>query len=704
MRRAVVAGLAALFAMAAAHAFAQDELRPPVDIGPPGGPTRPASPPVDITPHAVPQAAPPVGTAPAAGTAPEAGATPQPGSGTRVGITSDLDVSWEVKNRFRLFRYESDFLKHVDAERGDGIVAAEQRLARSTDGLGWARTTINGLCIDAFGKLMETCERDGEKENYLSPADHRVGILVPNAPAGASCAWTFDNGADPAQAITVPCQEEVRLRVRSGRPTVATADIPLPDGTIKRATTEILVRDVLIAGLGDSVASGEGNPDRPITLTDEGFCFRRFLGTSRSDYFRPGRAGFTGNKTCEGNIGSDGSDHDWAQHRARWMSAACHRSLYGYQVRTALALAVENPHLAVTFLPLACTGAQIGKGMLDTQIASEIVCPGRGSCPRTVPAQLMQLRDLMALARRQRPDRSLDLVLLTVGANDVRFSELVANAIILDQSAERLVFSRAGLIASVEEAKAALASRLPGDFARLRSALKSVIGGDLKRVVYVSYSDPALKSDGTPCPGGRDGFDIHPAFALDAERVRQAVNFVEQAFLPRIKALALCAGGAVCQDGERMTFVDAHQQVFAEHGVCARDASDPSFDQECFAADGQSFHKSPIEGAAQPLKCGRSVHDFRAYAPRARWIRTANDSYFTAMTYPEGLGPAQPADIHDATWGVASAVYGGAVHPTAEGHAAMADAALAAARDVLGLVTPNAPVVVEPLPPASQSQ
>ena len=45
----------------------------------------------------------------------------------------------------------------------------------------------------------------------------------------------------------------------------------------------------------------------------------------------------------------------------------------------------------------------------------------------------------------------------------------------------------------------------------------------------------------------------------------------------------------------------------------------------------------------------------------------------------------QPSDIHDATWGVLSAVYGGAVHPTAEGHAAMADAALPPLRAVLGL-------------------
>ena len=60
----------------------------------------------------------------------------------------------------------------------------------------------------------------------------------------------------------------------------------------------------------------------------------------------------------------------------------------------------------------------------------------------------------------------------------------------------------------------------------------------------------------------------------------------------------------------------------------------------------------------------------------------------------------QPSDIHDATWGVVSAVYGGAVHPTAEGHAAMADAALAAARQVLGLASQAAVSgEPEPLPP-----
>ena len=39
-----------------------------------------------------------------------------------------------------------------------------------------------------------------------------------------------------------------------------------------------MVRDILIAGLGDSIASGEGNPDRPVALSDDGFCFRSYLG------------------------------------------------------------------------------------------------------------------------------------------------------------------------------------------------------------------------------------------------------------------------------------------------------------------------------------------------------------------------------------------------------------------------------------------
>jgi len=241
---------------------------------------------------------------------------------------------------------------------------------------------VTSLCVDASGKLLDTCERDGEKESYLAPVDHRVGAMVQNAPAGATCTWTFDDGEGPARQAAAPCGEEMRARVRAAKPTIVTVDAALADGTSLHGRGEIAVRDLLIAGLGDSVASGEGNPDRPVALADDGFCFRRFLGSTRSEYFRPGRAGYRGNKSCESQGAGTAADRTWGANAARWMSAACHRSLYSYQLRTALALAIEDRHAAVTFLPLACTGAQIEDGLFKQRAARE--CQGAGKCATTV--------------------------------------------------------------------------------------------------------------------------------------------------------------------------------------------------------------------------------------------------------------------------------------------------------------------------------
>jgi hypothetical protein len=617
--------------------------------------------------------------------------------------TGNFHIAWEVKNRFRLFRNESDFQRLVAANRGDGVLAAERRLEQDTDGRGWAKDVVANLCLDQSGELLETCERNGERENYLTPSDHPIGVTIAGpVPQDATCVWNFDDGQTPVKQSTAPCNQEVRLRVPYGRATVATVDIPLGDGTAQRVATEISVRDVLIAGLGDSIAAGEGNPDQAVEL-EGGFCFRRFLRGS-SQYFRPSRAGYSDDRSCENGPSSPAAAKDWARHGARWMNPACHRSLYGYQVRTALALAIEQPHLAVTLIPLACTGATIGAGMFATQRADD--CPwvvGIDSCSGTAPAQFGELKTIMAAVHRQQPNRNLDMVLLTVGANDVNFAGLVAN-VIVDATTERLLLKEGGSIASVADAQRALSEDLPDEFTQLRSALKPFVGGNLANVIFVSYPNPAMQAASKPCPGGRNGLDVHPAFGADAERLRAAAEFVDTKFLPGVKALATCDGNKVCHDPmtERMTFVDGHQAEFDQHGMCVRATDDPEFDRNCFSASGDSFQTDPT-AADNPMACNEPASNYRPYASRARWIRTVNDSYFTAMTYPEGM-PAilKPSDIHDALWGVLSAVYGGAVHPTAEGYAAMADAALPAVRGLLGLTAPRA-VQAEPLPPPTVS-
>ena len=608
-------------------------------------------------------------------------------------------IVWEVKNRFRLFRKEADFRRQEAASRGDGILEAERRLERDSDGLGWAQDAVANLCLDSFGNLLDTCERDGERENYLAPRDHPVvvGISGP-VPQGTTCAWTFDDGDGSRRQMSAPCDTEVTLRVRSGRTTVASVEVPVGDGTAQRAVTEIAVRDLLIAGLGDSIAAGEGNPDRAVEL-EGGFCFRRFGGGGQ--YFRPSRADFTGDRSCEIGPTSGDAVRDWARHGARWMSPGCHRSLYSYQLRTALALAVEQPHLAVTFLPLACTGAAIQAGMFAGQLFDD--CPavvGIDRCSGMAPAQLTELKELMDKAHKTQPQRTLDMVLLTIGANDVNFAALVAN-VVVSATTERLVLKQGGGMVSAQDAEQALAQRLPDQFARLRAALKPFVGGHLSRVVFVSYANPAMQTPDKPCPGGRDGLDIHPAFSANEQRLREAADFVDKKFLPELKALATCDGDKACRDSvnDRMTFVDAHQAEFEQHGMCVHAPDDPDFDRECFSTSGGSFNSDLIAASENPMACSRAPGDYRPYAPRGRWIRTANDSYFTAMTYPEGI-PAtlKPSDIHDALWGVMSAVYGGAVHPTAEGYAAMADAAITAARGVVGLPEPPA-VQSEALPP-----
>jgi lysophospholipase L1-like esterase len=599
----------------------------------------------------------------------------------QIPVRGAMQISWEVRNRFRLFKEERDFLLHVEATMNRSILEAEQALAIQSDGRGWARHTLNRLCIDQAGRISKPCTRDNVAEDYLTPADHNVTVRLTGAvPAGSLCTWRFEEG-DASQESAFDCSEPINIRVRYGQPTMVTVDINAGPEVPERITEQIQVRDILIAGLGDSIASGEGNPDRPVELSSGGFCFRNYLGGG--EYYRPGRARYQGDKSC----GTGGGLAPWQRFNAQWSNAACHRSLYSYQTRAALALAVKHPHIAVTFLPLACTGATIDSGLLGSQRARECLVTRNGvTCQGTVNAQVAELRDAITAAKRRQPERQVDLVFLSVGANDIDFSGLVAD-VIVENTTERALFGRGGVLGSVESSRNALARNLPQDFRKLREALKPLVGGDLSRVLFVSYANPALVN-AEPCTAGRDGFDIHPAFNADPQRLAKVVSYVQDEFLPQLRNLTLCEGGVLCRDPvhDRMTLVERHQAAFADHGFCARSPSDPAFDQQCFSTKGESFHSDSVAGAANPLVCGQSASEFRAYWPRARWIRTANDSYFAAMTYPQGLRSSmQPSDIHDASWGVLSAVYGGAVHPTAEGHAAMADAALPAAIGVLGL-------------------
>src|SRR5258708_1288765 len=215
--------LAASLACAALPAAAQAPRSPPVSQAPLPPPTAPA----------------PIGPAPPAG----APLQIQPPT-----VSQDLRIVWEVKNRFRLFRREADFLRQVAAQSLKTVLQAEQLMETETDGRGWASRVLSNLCVDPMGGVINTCERDGTRESYLAPVDHRVEMKVVGAGAGTTCAWVFDEGDGQPRTYNGACGEEVRIRLVYGKPTNVTVDVAMPDAPPLRAQSEIAVRDLLIAG------------------------------------------------------------------------------------------------------------------------------------------------------------------------------------------------------------------------------------------------------------------------------------------------------------------------------------------------------------------------------------------------------------------------------------------------------------------------
>src|SRR4030088_1491618 len=69
-------------------------------------------------------------------------ALPAQWAAAQTGPDAPIQISWEVRNRFRLFREERDFLLHTDSARGRSILASEQALPRHSGARGWARCRL----------------------------------------------------------------------------------------------------------------------------------------------------------------------------------------------------------------------------------------------------------------------------------------------------------------------------------------------------------------------------------------------------------------------------------------------------------------------------------------------------------------------------------------------------------------------------------
>lgn len=237
-----------------------------------------------------------------------------------------------------------------------------------------------------------------------------------------------------------------------------TLTVTTQDGDSETKTLPVTIKDLLVVSIGDSVASGEGNPDVP----GGGMWF-------------------------------------WDKD-ARWQLRRCDRSALAGPARAARRLEDADPQSSVTFLHLACSGATIS----DPDPASGgILTPYDGiSNPfdlPPLPPQLDQLADLTTGPDAKR--RPVDAMFVSIGANDLKFSNVI-KACITGDCAD-----------PANPVQADLARRkdaLPVRYDDLANWLKSYVPAD--RTFLTQYFDPTR--DGAK--------DFHLDCVADGDRITTA--------------------------------------------------------------------------------------------------------------------------------------------------------------------------------------
>lgn len=581
------------------------------------------------------------------------------------------DIVWRVENPFRLLTdpaatalHRARFEQLTPDERANPVLSIERRLAIAAP-RGWAEAVVARTCW-SDREQRYTCP---EAADYAHPPHHRIIVGLAGAPDGI-CHWTVTTQAasdwPTAKLSSLPCRGSFAL------------EVPYPNGVSVGVTQEgrplaratIRVRDVLIVGIGDSFASGDGNPDGPIRFDD-----RREL-----NYRGPPPAEVNGYPARVGDWASP-QDPAFQANAPRWLSSSCHRSLYGHHARAALQLALEDPHRAVTFASFACWGAEIVAGLFLPIRSSELV-PGlprlsqlsavaalqcqrdritRKDWPRAfeMGGALPDLSDLTGLFCPPAHARRIDLLLIAGGGNDAGFSRLVANAVLSDTTSLRTISGWLGQLYTPAQARRAMLT-LPQRYKALNRAAHTILHipwSQADRIVLTSYPPIALNDvTGDACIGGSDGMTVNPAFHLDQRRTRDAEQIGREIFT--VMARAARSHG--------WTFVDAHRDLFTRHGLCAGRA-----DRLANPADDMRMPRR-VNGSWHPY----APSQWEPYTPRRRWVRTPNDGYLTVNFHFSKIGD-------DVVNLMLASSYSGAFHPTAEGHAAIADAVVVKARAVL---------------------
>lgn len=364
----------------------------------------------------------------------------------------DGRIDWEVQGRFALFK-EGEARKAGDAllaeiERAKGNLVAGSPAGEAERNDAY-EAIVAALTRDDDPLYLNT-EYNRETELYetqfLTPPSYRVTATF-SGETDPDCDWTVAGRSKRGRCAGA----ELDIGRDWSRPATATpVEVRSASGRTARAC--ILVEEKLIVGLGDSYASGEGNPDRP-TRWD------RVEGLSRSTP-RPMQDGRSQLLWWTSRKGPLKKVEAGPEADAQWWDNVCHRSLLSQQALAAMAYAARSRRRVTTFLSFACSGATIvdglvgprvdtpGMGRLKTeearkaspaltrsQIAQAVtalcetqthgaVLPLPGGAPawaKVKPQYAPSTPGKFEIPRCETWRRRPDILLLTIGGNDVGF-------------------------------------------------------------------------------------------------------------------------------------------------------------------------------------------------------------------------------------------------------------------------------------------
>lgn len=315
----------------------------------------------------------------------------------------------------------------------------------------------------------------------------------------------------------------------------------------------------------------------------------------------------------------EGNPNSFSNGVAHWSSVPCHRSVNNGR-RMASDRINDMAGASTTFVDFSCAGAQIDAGLIGSMTSVAPQTPGA-----TITSQI----DRVATWQSQHNNQKIDILLISIGGNDVGFGSVVKDC---------MLPSNCTTGTAVTTAIDRIQNFLPDALGRLDTQIRQRL--NVGKIYITEYSNPFLEEDGSFC-GDFDDF-FTPSGDLLGIAMRfissQESQFLHNHFLgPLNNTLKTFAGQ---HTGWR--FVAGVHDTFGPHGFCN------GADQRWINTLGDSFvRQGDHKGVAHPNTTGHKAYADSIIAQATRDFNLPLENPRLIDIYEFNVGPNLPdgADI-----------------------------------------------------------